>query len=448
MLGNRQLKLWAISAFLVVGFIALLAPRRASMEALLRKIDRDFPEVAQITSTKLAERLAAGDALGLFDVRTLEEYAAGHLPGATLLEEGTPSLAVVGRVKETTREAVLYCSVGYRAAQKAEELMEAGFTNVTVLRGSIFQWVNEGRAIEAAEGREPLVHPHSYTYVHLVPAEKRLELPGSTLLLNHFPRAERWRLAIGFGMLVLFLVWESMTPAFHWFNNPKARFAHGWRNYLLGFINVILVGLFFVQLWLLTTRWVARHDAGLLNMVELPGWVRIGIAVVLLDLWTYGWHWLNHQIGFLWRFHRAHHTEVSLDITSSVRFHFGEIVLSGLLRVPIILALGLSFKELLIYETLLFTVVQFQHANIRLPGGVERWLSLLMVSPGFHRVHHSQDERESNTNFSSLLSIWDRLFGTRAPKLMTDGGAAEFGVRGMKGPEQQTLVGMIETPLN
>lgn len=93
-------------------------------------------------------------------------------------------------------------------------------------------------------------------------------------------------------------------------------------------------------------------------------------------------------------------------------------------------------------------MVQFQHANIRLPGGVESWLSLLIVSPGFHRVHHSQDERESNTNFSSLLSIWDRLFGTRAPKLMMDGGAAEFGVRGMTGPEQQTLVGMIETPLN
>jgi sterol desaturase/sphingolipid hydroxylase (fatty acid hydroxylase superfamily) len=315
-----------------------------------------------------------------------------------------------------------------------------------VLRGSIFQWVKEGRSIEAA-GRVPLVHPHSYHYTHLVAAERRLELPGSTLFLNHFPRAERLRLALGFGLLVVFLVWESIAPAFRWFGSPRARLAHGWRNYLLGFINVILAGLFFVQLWLLATKWVARNDFGLLNVVDIPVWARVGIAVLWLDLWTYAWHWLNHHVGFLWRFHRMHHTETSLDITSAVRFHFGEIVLSGLLRVPLILLLGLTFKELLIYETLLFSVVQFQHANIRIPAGIERWLSWIIVSPGFHRVHHSTDWKESNSNFSSLLSIWDRIFRTRAEKLVPGGTAAPFGVTGMSSPEQQTLVALIESPL-
>jgi sterol desaturase/sphingolipid hydroxylase (fatty acid hydroxylase superfamily) len=142
-----------------------------------------------------------------------------------------------------------------------------------------------------------------------------------------------------------------------------------------------------------------------------------------------------------------HHTETSLDITSAVRFHFGEIVLSGLLRVPLILLLGLTFKELLIYETLLFSVVQFQHANIRIPAGIERWLSWIIVSPGFHRVHHSTDWKESNSNFSSLLSIWDRIFRTRAEKLVPGGTAAPFGVTGMSSPEQQTLVALIESPL-
>lgn len=448
MIRTQTLKLLTVSAFLVVGFIALLAPRRPSMEALVAKIDRDFPNVAQITTEELARRIATGEKVTLFDVRSAEEYQAGHLPGAEWIEEGTPAEIAIGRLKASPGEPVLYCSVGYRAAQMAEALSDAGWTNATVLRGSIFQWVEEGREIQTTAGEVPVVHPHSYNYTHLVAAEKRLELPGSTLFLNHFPRAERMRLGLGVALLVVFLIWETMAPAFAWFRNPAARLVHGWRNYLLGFINVILAGLFFVQLWLLAAKWVERNDFGLLNLADLPPWVRIGIAVLLLDVWTYAWHWLNHHVGFLWRFHRTHHTETSLDITSAVRFHFGEIVLSGLLRVPLILLLGLKFKELLIYETLLFSVVQFQHANIRLPTRLERVLSWLIVSPGFHRVHHSTDWKESNSNFSSLLSIWDRIFGTRAGKLVIGGTATTaFGVNGMSSPERQTLIALIESPL-
>lgn len=432
--------------FLVVGFIALLFPRRASMESLLAKVDREFPNVPQITTDHLAQRMAAGEAIALFDVRTAEEYHAGHLPKAHLLEEGLGAGAEIKELKAHPGTVVLYCSVGYRAARLASELAEEGWTNAIVLRGSIFQWAKEGRPL-AAETDTPKVHPHSYSYTHLVPAESRLELPGSTLFLNHFPRAEKFRLATGFGLLVFFLVWETISPAFTWFRNPRTRFMHGWRNYLLGFINVILAGLFFVQLWLIATRWAERNDFGLLHQFELPVWSRIVIAILLLDLWTYTWHWLNHHVGILWRFHRTHHTEAYLDITSSVRFHFGEIVLSGLLRVPLILLLGLTFKELLIYETILFSVVQFQHANIRLPVRIERWLSLLIVSPGFHRIHHSTDVLESNSNFSSLLTIWDRIFRTRAGKMVLAGATAGFGVKGMDSPEQQTLVGMIESPL-
>lgn len=448
MIRTHTLKLLAISAFLIVGFVALLAPRRPSLETLLEKVDRDFPNVPQVTTREVAERLGNGEKISLFDVRTREEFEASHLPGAILLEDNLPALAALSMLKAAQGRPILYCSVGYRAAQMAEALNDVGWTNATVLRGSIFQWVQESRPIEGAPGKVPLVHPHSYSYTHLVPAEKRLELPGSTLFLNHFPRAERWRLALGFGLLVFFLIWESITPAFQWFRNPRARIAHGWRNYLLGFINVILAGLFFVQFWLLATKWVARNELGLLNLIELPAWLRIVAAILLLDLWTYAWHWLNHHIGFLWRFHRTHHSETWLDITSAVRFHFGEIVLSGLLRVPLIVLLGLTFKELLIYETLLFSVVQFQHANIRLPLTFEKWLSMLIVSPGFHRVHHSTDVREANSNFSSLLSIWDRIFRTRAPKLAQAGMAGGFGVQGMSGPEQQTLVAMIESPLD
>jgi sterol desaturase/sphingolipid hydroxylase (fatty acid hydroxylase superfamily)/rhodanese-related sulfurtransferase len=447
--ATRTIKLLIISLFLIVGFLALIVPRRYSMNSLLAKIDRQFPNVAQMTTGDLARRLEAEQVVPLYDVRTPEEYEASHLPGAFLLEPETLAIEAVRRLKaeHTNRAVVLYCSVGYRAAQMSEALSAAGWTNSVVLRGSIFQWALEGRPLESDKPGTPLVHPHSFSYTHLVPAEKRLALPGSTLIMNHLPRAEKIRLAIGFALLVLFLVWETIAPAYRWFRNPAARLGHGWRNYLLGFINAILAGLFFVQLWLLAAKWADQNDFGLMNLLSIEGWARIAFAVLLLDAWTYGWHRLNHHWRFLWRFHRTHHTEMQMDVTSAVRFHFGEIVMSGLLRVPLILLLGLQFKELLIYETLLFATVQFQHANIRLPARIESILSLFIASPAFHRVHHSTDVRLSNSNYSSLLTIWDRIFRTRSANLIPAGTPGTFGVSGMDSPDQHTLLGLVESPL-
>ena len=448
---TSAIKLLAISAFLVAGFAALLMPRRPSMESLLARIDREFPQIEQITTAELAKRFENAGGVALYDVRTVEEFDAGHLPGAKLLEADLTPLRANEVLLETgaapSNPAVFYCSVGYRAAQMAQGLRRMGWTNTAVLRGSIFQWAEEKRPLEAGQGGTPKVHPHSITYAHLVPAERRLKLPGSTLLLNHLPRAEKWRLGLGIGLLLFFLVWETVAPAFPWFRSPGARLTHGWRNYLLGFMNTILAGLILVQIWLLAARWADRNDFGLLNLAHWPAWLRIAIGLLLLDAWTYGWHRLNHRVAFLWRFHRTHHSEMQMDVTSAVRFHFGEMAMSGLLRVPLIVMLGLQFKELLIYETLLFAVVQFQHANIRLPVWFERAFSAVIASPGFHRVHHSANPLEFNSNYSSILTIWDRLFRTRARKLVLAGEAGEFGVSGMNRPEQHTLVGLVETPL-
>jgi sterol desaturase/sphingolipid hydroxylase (fatty acid hydroxylase superfamily)/rhodanese-related sulfurtransferase len=443
--GN--LKLSFIGLFLVAGFGMLLVPKRASMDALLARMDDEFPNVRQISTSELARSLAEGESLGVFDVRTREEFEASHLPGAKFLDASSSARNAVEMIRPLPATNILYCSVGFRAAEMAELLMAAGHTNVVVLRGSIFKWAGEGRGLESVSN-PPLVHPHSYLYTHLVPMEQRLELPGSLLFLNHIPRAERYRISLGAALLLFLLVWESLAPAYRWFSDARRRFSHGWRNYLLGFINVILAGLFFVQLWIFASKWADARNFGLLNAVTLPAWLRILIAVVVLDAWTYGWHWLNHRISFLWRFHRTHHTETQMDVTSAVRFHFGEIVMSGLLRVPLIILLGLKFKELLIYETLLFTFVQFHHANIRLPAALDRFLSLFIVSPGYHRVHHSTQVAEANSNFSSMLTIWDRLFRTRSSTLLTSTRPVEgFGVKGMIGPEHHTVVAMVESPL-
>jgi sterol desaturase/sphingolipid hydroxylase (fatty acid hydroxylase superfamily)/rhodanese-related sulfurtransferase len=453
------IKLGLISLFLCVGALFVFRPPRHTMPSLQKRIDREFPDVPKITSRDLAAWLADSTRPQplIFDVRTSEEYAVSHLPGATLLEPGTPA-KICERQFGGPKEAVLYCSVGYRASEMARELMRSGWKDVAVLRGSIFQWANENRPLEANGKPTTLVHPYSFAYAHLIRPQVLAPLPKTTLFLNHLPPLERWRLGLSGLLLLIFLTWESLAPAFHWFRNGPSRVMHGWRNYLLGFINIVLAGLLFVQAWLMAASWADTHRFGLLNIFSLTAAARLIVSILLLDFWTYSWHWINHHVKFLWRFHRTHHTELNMDVTSAVRFHFGEIVLSGLLRIPLIILFGLQFHELVIYEMLLFAIVQFHHANIRLPAKLDRLLSWFIASPGFHRVHHSPDWAMANSNYSSFLSIWDRIFRTASPRLFATNpqtntqlqsaaGSEPFGVVGMESPEHHTLIGLIETPL-
>jgi sterol desaturase/sphingolipid hydroxylase (fatty acid hydroxylase superfamily) len=260
--------------------------------------------------------------------------------------------------------------------------------------------------------------------------------------LNELPSLEKVRLSMGILLLIVFLTWESFSPGFHWFAKSRDRLLHGWRNYLLGLLNVVVAGVFLIQVWLFICAWAETHRFGLLNWMAIPDWLRIPVAILVLDLWTYCWHRLNHHSAILWRFHRTHHTEVHLDVSSAVRFHFGEIACSGLVRVPLILLLGLKFHELVIYETLLFAVVQFQHANIKLPRRCEAFLSRFIVTPDFHRIHHSRERDQANSNYSSLLSFWDRLFRTKSSVVSP----RCFGVKGMTS-SPQTLIALIESPL-
>ncbi|MBT8151326.1 MAG: sterol desaturase family protein [Gammaproteobacteria bacterium] len=139
------------------------------------------------------------------------------------------------------------------------------------------------------------------------------------------------------------------------------------------------------------------------------GWV---IALLLFDGWQYAWHRMNHRIGLLWRFHAIHHADRSMDASTGVRFHFMELAISTLLRIPIVLLIGMQLQHLLVYELLALPVVLFHHANVRTGTGFDRAFRTLLVSPRMHRVHHQLEYECCNSNFSSLLSVWDRLFST------------------------------------
>ena len=225
-----------------------------------------------------------------------------------------------------------------------------------------------------------------------------------------------WRPWIAVGVLGALLVWETAQPYFEFYgagsSARRERGRHGVRNLVLGVLNALLVAAIFAGAWLATTEWVAAHRFGLLHWTDAPTAVRWPVAVLLLDAWTYLWHRLNHALPFLWRFHRWHHADRAMDVTTASRFHTGEIVLSSVLRVPVLLLVGCRIDELALYELLLFAVVQFHHANIGLPEWLDRPLRAVIVTPSMHKVHHSIIRAECDSNYSSLFSWWDRIFCT------------------------------------
>ena len=239
-----------------------------------------------------------------------------------------------------------------------------------------------------------------------------------------------WRTPASFGVLLVLFTWETAQPFFGLFSRSPhpwgARLRHAATNIGIGVLNGLAIRFGFLALWAATMRWTAEQGVGLLNWLPIAPSVRWLPALLLLDAWTYAWHRLNHTVPFFWRFHRLHHSDRAMDVTTANRFHFGEITLSSLFRVPVLAIIGCRLEELALYELLLFAVVQFHHANVGLPEWLDRALRLVIVTPHLHKVHHSVVVVEQNANFSSLFSWWDRV--ARTFRLAPDLSAVVFGV--------------------
>jgi sterol desaturase/sphingolipid hydroxylase (fatty acid hydroxylase superfamily) len=146
--------------------------------------------------------------------------------------------------------------------------------------------------------------------------------------------------------------------------------------------------------------------------LRLPVWMETILALALMDYTLYAWHVLAHRVPFLWRFHLVHHEDVDLDVSTGLRFHIGEIVLGAPYRAAQILLIGVSPLTLSIWQTVMLVSIAFHHSNIKLPSNIERKLVRFVVTPRMHGIHHSIVPEEQNSNWSSGLSIWDRLHRT------------------------------------
>ncbi len=185
-------------------------------------------------------------------------------------------------------------------------------------------------------------------------------------------------------------------------------------------------------------------EFGLLRWIPLPGWLASVLAIVLLDYTLWIWHWLNHRVPLLWRFHAAHHADLDLDTSTAFRFHFGELLLSVPFRALQAVFIGVEVPVLLFWEALLLVATEFHHSNLRLPLSCERWLRLAIITPRMHGIHHSILPPEVNSNFGTLLSAWDRVHRTflvRIPQSEIVIGLAE-----MRDPSRLGLLGSLGVP--
>ncbi|WP_119462226.1 sterol desaturase family protein [Rhodospirillaceae bacterium SYSU D60014] len=189
---------------------------------------------------------------------------------------------------------------------------------------------------------------------------------------------------------------------------------------------------------------VLRHRRGLLQQVRLPVWAEVPLAVALMDYTLYLWHILTHQVPFLWRFHMIHHLDLDLSASTALRFHFAEMALSVPWRAAQVLLIGASPRALSVWQTATFVSILFHHSNLRLPIAVERRLVRLIVTPRMHGIHHSIVQEETDSNWSSGLTLWDRLHGTL--RLNVPQTAITIGVPSYRDPEEITLPKILAIP--
>lgn len=185
---------------------------------------------------------------------------------------------------------------------------------------------------------------------------------------------------------------------------------------------------------------------GLFHVMALPAWAAVVLGVILLDLAIYLQHVLVHAVPALWRLHRMHHADLEFDVTTGARFHPFEILLSMVLKLMVITALGVPAVAVLVFEVLLNATAMFNHSNVRIPTRFDRVLRLIVVTPDMHRIHHSVVPKETNSNFGFNLPWWDRLFGTYRAEPAAGQMGMTIGLDQFRDPAEQRLDRMLTQP--
>jgi len=220
------------------------------------------------------------------------------------------------------------------------------------------------------------------------------------------------RLAAFLGLFVLFLTAETVWPRKARAQSRRQRWPTNLIIVLLGQLTARLLALVVPLLAVGAALAAETRGWGLFNLAPLPGWVQVVGAVLILDFAIWAQHLLFHKVPLLWRLHRVHHADRDIDVTTALRFHPVEILLSMLIKIAVVVLIGAPALAVIAFEILLNGTAMFNHANMRLPLRLDTALRRVLVTPDMHRVHHSIHRNEHDSNYGFALSVWDRLLGT------------------------------------
>jgi sterol desaturase/sphingolipid hydroxylase (fatty acid hydroxylase superfamily) len=261
------------------------------------------------------------------------------------------------------------------------------------------------------------------------------------LLLANEPAV---RLGFFLGMFALIGIWEVLAPRRALTVSKALRWTS---NLGLVVLNTVVLRLIFPLAGAGLAAFCAENGWGILNHFPVPFWVAIPLAVIAMDFVIWLQHVMFHAVPLLWRLHRVHHADLDYDVTTGARFHPIEIVLSMLIKFATIVVLGPPVVAVVIFEVLLNATAMFNHGNIGLPATVDRVLRWLVVTPDMHRVHHSIEDDETNSNFGFNLPWWDRLFGTYRDQPRAGQTGMTIGIRDYReAHEVDRLDGMLLLP--
>ena len=213
-----------------------------------------------------------------------------------------------------------------------------------------------------------------------------------------------WIIVIG---LILFVLLENVFP------KEKIKFVkkinRTFKNIFFWVLNIGITPIIILPITIYATTF-NLHQTFVINHLLF----QFLFHLVIYDLFLYFWHRANHEVPFLWRFHHVHHLDETLDVSSGIRFHFGEVILSALVRCAVIIVFNISLTNLLLIEAIVFISSVFHHSNIKLPQKLESILSNIIVTPSIHWVHHHKRQKETDSNYCAIFSFWDYLFGTKS----------------------------------
>ena len=252
------------------------------------------------------------------------------------------------------------------------------------------------------------------------------------------------RLSFFLGIFFIMALWEVIAPRRELSQSKPVRWAN---NLGLVVLNTVILRLLFPAAAVGMAAFSAHNGWGILNYFTLPFPLAVFLSIIALDMIIYLQHVMVHAVPTLWRLHRVHHADLDYDVTTGARFHPLEIILSMLIKFAAIIVLGAPILAVIAFEIVLNAMAMFNHGNVGLPLWLDRVLRLFVVTPDMHRVHHSTEDNETNSNFGFNLSIWDRLFGTYIEQPRKGHTAMDIGIHTYRNPKQTTwITGILALP--